>query len=70
MSAQDITGPIIPSTRQRVHICVCTKIRFQSIIRNLFEQERLATINASVNPFVLPIVIYSISLDVYIFVLL
>ena len=70
MSAQDVIGPIIPSARQTIYISVCTKLRFQRTLRNLFGQERLAAINASVNPFILPLIYYPISLDVHIFVLL
>lgn len=70
MSAHDISGPIIPSTCQRIHVCVCTKIRFQATLRSLFGEQSLAAINALVNPFILPLIVYSISLDVYIFVLL
>ena len=70
MSANDVFGPIIPSARQSIHIYVCTKLRFQSTLRNLFGPERLAAINASVNPFILPIVYYRISIDVYVFVLI
>ena len=45
MSIQDVVGPIIPSARQTIYISVCTKLRFQRTLRNLFGQERLAAIN-------------------------
>ena len=71
MNTNDITGPIRPSAAQKVHIWVCTKLRFQAVLRNTFgEQRLLAAINASVSPFIFPVIYYRISLDVHIFVLL
>ena len=70
MSARDVSGPITPSARQNVYIFVATKIRFQVTLRRVFGEERLAAINASVNPFIFPVIYYSLSLDVFIFVLL
>ena len=70
MSANDIAGPIRPSAAQKIHIWVCTKLRFQAILRRTFGEQRLAAINASVSPFIFPVIYYRISLDVHIFVLL
>lgn len=70
MNQEDLQGPLIPITRQAVHIIVSTKLRFQRVIRRIFGPNRLAAaVNASVDPFILPIIRYDISLDVYIFVL-
>ena len=68
MSAREIVGPFSPSAHQTIHIFVSTKIRFQATLRRIFGEQRLAAINASVNPFVLPLVYYRHSLDVFIFV--
>ena len=70
MSARDVSGPFNPSAHQEIHIFVCTKLRFQATLRRIFGEARLAAINASVAPFILPAVFYQISLDVYIFVLI
>ena len=70
MNANDITGPIRPSAGQKIHIWVCTKLHFQAVVRNPFGEQRLAVINASVSPFIFPVIYYRISLDVQIFVLL
>ena len=70
MSAREIVGPFNPSAHQTIHIFVSTKIRFQATLRRIFGEQRLATINASVIPFVLPLVYYRHSLDVFLFVLL
>ena len=70
MSARDVSGPFIPSTRQTIYILVGTKLRFQSYMRRLLGEERLEVINASVAPFILPVVYYRHSFDVYIFILL
>ena len=70
MSARDVAGPFIPSTRQTIYILVGTKLRFQSYLRRLLGEERLAVISASVAPFILPAVYYRHSFDVYIFILL
>ena len=70
MSAQDISGPVDPFLRQEIHIRVSTKLRFQATLRRFFGVERLAAINASVEPFIFPLICYRLSLDVYIFVLL
>ena len=70
MSARDVSGPFNPSVHQTIHIFVCTKLRFQATLRRIFGEQRLAAINASVNPFILPVVYYQISLDVCIFVLI
>ena len=70
MSASDVSGPFNPSAHQTIHIYVGTKLRFQGTLQRIFGEARLAAINASVAPFILPIVFYQFSLDVYIFVLL
>ena len=70
MSARDVSGPFSPSAHQTIHIFVGTKLRFQGTLRRIFGEARLAAINASVAPFILPTVFYQFSLDVYIFVLL
>ena len=70
MSARDVSGPFIPAACQTIHILVGTKLRFQAYLRRLFGEERLAAINASVAPFILPTVYYRHSFDVYIYILL
>ena len=69
MNHRDLYGPIHPLARQTVHIVVSTKLRFQNIIRNLLGPRPLAEINASINPFILPLIRYDLGLDVFIFVL-
>ena len=70
MSANGVAGPIRPLAAQKVYIWVCTKLRFQVTLRNVFGEQRLAEINASVNPFIFPVIYYRILLNVHIFVLL
>ena len=70
MNSNAIAGPIRPSAGQKIHIWICTKLCFQVVLRNTFGEQRLAAINASVNPFIFPVIYYRISLDVHIFVLL
>ena len=70
MSARDVSGPFIPSSRQTIYILVGTKLRFQSYLRRLLGEERLEIINALVAPFILPAVYYQHSFDIYIFILL
>ena len=70
MSARDVLGPFIPSARQTIYILVGTKLRFQAYLRRLLGEERLAAINTSVAPFILPTVYYQYSFYVYIFILL
>ena len=70
MSARDVSRPFIPIARQNIHILVGTKLCFQAYLRRLFREERLAAINASIAPFILPAVHYQYSFDVYIFILL
>ena len=70
MSARDVSGPFIPSERQTIYIVVGTKLCFQAYLRRLFGEERLATINALVAPFILPVVYYRHLFDVYIFILI
>ena len=69
-ASRDVSGPFIPSARQTIYILVGTKLRFQSYLRRLLGEERLAVINALVAPFILPTVYYRHSFDVYIFILL
>ena len=69
MSARDISRPFIPSAHQTIYILVGTKLRFQAYLRRLLGEERLAAINASVAPFILPAFYYRYSFDVYIFIL-
>ena len=70
MSARDISGPFIPSARQTIYILVGTKLHLQAYLRRLLGEERLAAINASVAPFILPVIYYRYSFNVYIFILL
>ena len=70
MSARDVSGPFIPSARQTIYILVGTKLRFQANLGRLFGEERLAAINTGVAPFILPVVYYRYSFDVFIFDLL
>ena len=70
MSARDISRLFIPSARETIYILVGTKLRFQAYLRRLFGEARLAAINASVAPFILPAVYYQHSFDVFIFILL
>ena len=70
MSARDISGPFIPSARQTIYILVGTKLHFQAYLRRLFGEERLATINTSAAPFILPAKYYQHSFDKYVFILL
>ena len=70
MSARDISGLFIPFARQTIYILVGTKLRFQAYLRRLLGEERLAAINTSVSPFILPLFYYWYSFDVYIFILL
>lgn len=69
LNQDQITAPLTPIARQDVRIIVSTKFRFQRTILRMFGPTRLAAINASVDPFILPIIRYDISFDVYIFVL-
>ena len=69
MNQEEIAAPFRPIARQAVHIIISTKFRFQRTILSLFGPLRLAAINTSVNPFILPMIKYNISFDVYIFVL-
>ena len=70
MSASDVSGPFIPAAHQTIHIFVGTKLRFQAYLRRLFGEARLAAINASLAPFILPVVYYQHSFDVFVFILL
>ena len=70
MSARDVSGPFTPSAHQMIHIFVGTKLRFQATLRRIFGEARLAAINASVAPFILPVIYYQNSLYVFVFVLL
>ena len=63
----DILGPINPFPRQENHIHVSIKLHFQATLRRYFGEERLALINASIEPFIFLAVIFcSLSLDVHI----
>ena len=70
MSARDISRLFIPSACQTIYILVGTKLHFQAYMRRLLGEERLAAINASAAPFILPAVYYWYSFDVYLFILL
>ena len=70
MSARDVSGPFIPFACQTIYIVIGTKLRFQAYLRRLFGEARLAAINASAAPFILPVVYYQHLFDVYIFILL
>ena len=70
MSARDVSRPFNPFAHQTIHIFVCTKLHFQATLRRLFGESRLAAINASIAPFILPVVYYRHSLDVFVFVLI
>ena len=52
MSANGVVGPIRLLVAQKVHIWVCTKLRFQDTLRNVFGEWRLAEINSTVSPFI------------------
>ena len=67
---RDVSGPYNFSAHQAIHIYVGTKLRFQATLRRAFGEARLAAINASVAPFILPAIFYQYLFDVYIFVLL
>ena len=69
LNQDQFTAPLTPIARQDVRIIVSAKFRFQRTILRMFGPKRLAAINASVDPFILPIIRYDISFDVYIFVL-
>lgn len=69
MNHRDIYGPIRPIAQQSIHIIVSTKLRFQNLLRNTPGPHRLAAINASVNPFIFPVIRYNLTFDVYIFIL-
>ena len=70
MNQEDLYCRLIPLARQDVHIVVSTKLQFQRVFRRLFGPRQIAAINASVNPFILPLIRYDLSFDVYIFILL
>lgn len=65
-----MSGPIIPLARQYIQIYICTKLRFEAILRSALGHERLAAINALVTPFIFSMIDYRVSLDVYVFVLI
>ena len=69
MNQEDLYRELIPLARQNIYIVVSTKLQFQRVIRGVLGPRHLATINASVNPFILPIIRYNLSFDVFIFVL-
>lgn len=70
MNQEDIYRRVESFSRQSIHIIVSSKLQFQRVIRRVVGPSRLAAINASVNPFILPLIRYDLSFDVYIFVLL
>lgn len=69
MNQEDLYRELIPLARQNIYIVVSTKLQFQRVIRGVLGPRHLAAINASVNPFILPIIRYNLSFDVFIFVL-
>ena len=69
MNQEDLYRELIPLARQNIYIVVSTKLQFQRVIRGVLGPRHLAAINASVNPFILPIIRYKLSFDVFIFVL-
>ena len=64
-----LSTPFAPTARQFVHIIISTKLRFQGRIRHLFGEAALAAINASIKPFILPIINYNLAFDIFIFIL-
>ena len=56
MSAQDISCLVDTFPRQEIHIRVSTKLCFQATLRRFFGVERLVAINASVEPFIFPLI--------------
>lgn len=70
MNQEDLYRRLISYARQEIHIVVGSKLQFQRVIRRMFGPRQVAAINASVNPFILPLIRYDISFDVYIFILL
>ena len=70
MNQEDLYRELIPLARQNIYIVVSTnKLQFERVIRGVLGPRHLAAINASVNPFILPIIRYNLSFDVFIFVL-
>lgn len=63
-------GPYVPMRRQEMDICVSLKMHFQQRIAFMFGPQRLAKINASNKPFILPLNNHAVSFDVMIFFLL
>lgn len=61
--------PYVPNRRQNVHILFSLKIHFQQRIALMFGADRLAEVNASTEPFILPLVNHHNSFDVLIFIL-
>ena len=53
-----------------IHVVLSCKIFFQQRLALTFGADRLAEINASPQPFLLPLLDYSHTFDVYIFILL
>ena len=47
MSARDVSRPITPCAQQHIHIYVCTKLRLQVTLRQIFGEQRLAKLNAA-----------------------
>ena len=61
--------PYVPSRQQSVHIILDRKMFYQQRMVSLFGRERLAEINASKEPFILPLINYHNTFDVIIFIL-
>ena len=53
-----------------IHVVLSCKIFFQQRLALTFGADRLAEINASPQPFLLPLLDYNLTFDVYIFILL
>lgn len=71
MNHEEVYAPAEPLSRQNIYIVVSTKLRFQRTLRSMIGSRRLAAINASLDPFFLPMIRQgSTRLDVIIFVLL
>ena len=53
-----------------IHVVLSCKIFFQQRLALTFGADHLAEINASPQPFLLPLLDYNLTFDVYIFILL
>lgn len=70
MNQEDLYQRFITLARQDVHVIVSAKLQFQRVIRRMFGPTQVATINASVNPFILPLICYDLNFDMYIFIII